>query len=212
MKKTLMAVAALAVAIAVVPLAVAKRGPPAKGDRGPSANAAEQAHISAAKGTSVQADAGPSANAAEQAQAPAGSAASANAADGPSPRAGDRAQTTEIQILGLNDFHGNLEPPTGSGGRIGGTEPGGNAGGVEFLATHVRNLRATNPNTLFVSAGDLIGATPLLSALFHDEPTIEAFNHMSLDYNGVGNHEFDEGVDELLRMQYGGCHPVDGCF
>jgi 5'-nucleotidase len=64
---------------------------------------------------------------------------------------------------------------------------------------------------VFVSAGDLIGATPLLSALFHDEPTIEAFNAMGLDYNGVGNHEFDEGVDELLRMQDGGCHPVDGC-
>ncbi len=77
------------------------------------------------------------------------------------------------------------------------------AGGVEYLATHVENLRATNPNTLFVSAGDLIGATPLLSALFHDEPSIEAFNLMGLDYNGVGNHEFDEGVDELLRMQYG---------
>ena len=89
--------------------------------------------------------------------------------------------------------------------------------GSEYLATHVRNLRATNENSLFVSAGDLIGATPLLSALFHDEPTIEAFNEMRLDYNGVGNHEFDEGIDELLRMQYGkqgsgdGCHPVDGC-
>jgi 5'-nucleotidase len=113
----------------------------------------------------------------------------------------------QVQILGLNDFHGNIEPPTGSSGRIGATE----AGGVEFLATHVRALRATNRNTLFVSAGDLIGATPLLSALFHDEPTIEAFNLMGLDYNGVGNHEFDEGVDELLRMQFGGCHPVDGC-
>ena len=76
---------------------------------------------------------------------------------------------------------------------------------------HVRELEATNPNTLFVSAGDLIGATPLVSALFHDEPTIEAFNLMGLDFNGVGNHEFDEGVDELLRMQNGGCHPVDGC-
>jgi 5'-nucleotidase len=129
----------------------------------------------------------------------------------PSDRAGERAKTTEIQILGLNDFHGNLEPPTGSSGRIGGSEPGGNAGGVEFLATHVRTLRSTNPNTLFVSAGDLIGASPLISALFHDEPTIEAFNLMGLDYNGVGNHEFDEGVDELLRMQGGGCHPVDGC-
>ena len=121
-----------------------------------------------------------------------------------------KAQTTEIQILGLNDFHGALEPPTGSAGRLG---PSGTPefGGAEYLATHVRALRATNPNTLFVSAGDLIGATPLTSALFHDEPTIEAFNLMDLDFNGVGNHEFDEGVDELLRMQTGGCHPVDGC-
>jgi 5'-nucleotidase len=128
-------------------------------------------------------------------------------ADGP---AETNARTTTIQILGLNDFHGALQPPTGSAGRLG---PSGTPefGGVEFLATHVERLRATNPNTLFVSAGDLIGATPLISALFHDEPTIEAFNLMGLDYNGVGNHEFDEGVDELLRMQYGGCHPVDGC-
>src|SRR5687768_12871841 len=139
----------------------------------------------------------------------------AGAAGDPSPVAVEKAQTTEIQILGLNDFHGGLEPvpSSSSGGRIGATP----AGGVEYLATHVRELRATNPNTLFVSAGDLIGATPLLSALFHDEPTIEAFNMMDLDYNGVGNHEFDEGVDELLRMQYGsqlggnGCHPIDGC-
>jgi len=129
-----------------------------------------------------------------------------------------KATTTKVQILGLNDFHGNLEPPTGSGGRIGSLTSGAcvaptcfAAGGVEYLATHVRQLRATNPNTLFVSAGDLIGATPLISALFHDEPTIEAFNLMDLDFNGVGNHEFDEGVDELLRMQEGGCHPVDGC-
>jgi 5'-nucleotidase len=143
-----------------------------------------------------------------------------------------------VQILGLNDFHGQLEkvdPLASSGGRIGSltsgtclltttTSPCVPAGGVEYLATHVENLRAENRNTFFVSAGDLIGATPLLSALFHDEPTIEAFNLMDLDYNGVGNHEFDEGVDELLRMQYGnrpgrgyrperrdGCHPEDGC-
>ncbi len=142
----------------------------------------------------------------------------AGAAGDPSDRAAENAKTTEIQILGLNDFHGNLEPPTGSGGRIGALTGGTCvaptcflAGGVEYLATHVRELRATNPNTLFVSAGDLIGATPLISALFHDEPTIEAFNLMDLDYNGVGNHEFDEGIDELLRMQDGGCHPVDGC-
>jgi 5'-nucleotidase len=138
----------------------------------------------------------------------AASAPVAAARPGPGSVAEQRAQTTKVQLLALNDFHGNLEPPSGSGGRIGAT----NAGGVEYLATHVRALRATNPNTLFLSAGDLIGATPLISALFHDEPTIEAFNLMGLDFNGVGNHEFDEGVDELLRMQNGGCHPVDGCL
>ena len=134
-------------------------------------------------------------------------AAAKPSADGPAER---NAQTTKVQILSLNDFHGAIQPPTGSAGRLG---PSGTPefGGAEYLATHVRDLRATNPNTLFVSAGDLIGATPLISALFHDEPTIEAFNLMGLDYNGVGNHEFDEGVDELLRMQYGGCHPTDGC-
>ncbi len=126
------------------------------------------------------------------------------------------AKTTEVQILALNDFHGQLRPPdeTGSGGRIGPAISAGGvaAGGAEYLASYVRDLRATNPNTLFVSAGDLIGATPLISAIFHDEPTIEAMNLMGLDYNGVGNHEFDEGVAELQRMQNGGCHPVEGCF
>ena len=138
-------------------------------------------------------------------------APAAIAKPGDGSRAEQRAQTTSVQILALNDFHGNLEPPSGSGGRIGATNAGGAclapicvlAGGAEYLASHVRALRAANPNTLFVSAGDMIGATPLISALFHDEPTIEAFNLMGLDFNGVGNHEFDEGVDELLRMQNG---------
>jgi 5'-nucleotidase len=117
-------------------------------------------------------------------------------------------QEIAVKILALNDFHGNLEPPAGSSGRIGTID----AGGVEFLATHIDQLRANNPNTVVVSAGDLIGASPLISALFHDEPTIEAFNLIGLDFNAVGNHEFDDGIDELLRMQRGGCHPVDGCF
>ena len=119
-----------------------------------------------------------------------------------------RATTVNVQILAVNDFHGNLEPPAGSSGRIGTI----NAGGAEYLATHINNLRALNPNTVVVSAGDMIGASPLLSALFHDEPTIEAFNSIGLDFNAVGNHEFDEGFVELLRMQKGGCHPVDGCL
>lgn len=125
--------------------------------------------------------------------------------------------TINVQILALNDFHGNLLPPTGSSGRVQTSPPGVlpvttvDAGGVEYLATHIKNLRALNPNTVVVSAGDLVGASPLLSALFHDEPTIEAFNLIGLDFNAVGNHEFDEGWHELVRLQEGGCHPVDGC-
>ena len=98
--------------------------------------------------------------------------------------------TVDVQILAVNDFHGNLAPPTGSSGRVGTVD----AGGVEYLATHIANLRPLNPNTVVVSAGDMIGASPLLSALFHDEPTIEAFNLIGLDFNAVGNHEFDEGI------------------
>ena len=156
------------------------------------------------------------------------SAAAVVAKPGDGSVAEQEAQTTTVQILALNDFHGQLErldPLATSGGRIGSLTghrsrigvnnqcrpPCVPAGGVEYLATHVRTLREANPNSVFVSAGDMIGATPLLSALFHDEPTVEAFNLMDLDYNSVGNHEFDEGVDELLRMPNGGCHPVDGC-
>jgi 5'-nucleotidase len=119
---------------------------------------------------------------------------------------------TNVQLLAINDFHGNLQPPSGSSGVIptgvGTTVP---AGGAEYLATWMDRLRANNHNTVEVGAGDLIGASPLISGLFHDEPTIEAMNAMGLQVSSVGNHEFDEGRDELLRMQNGGCHPVDGC-
>nr|MBA4170896.1 bifunctional metallophosphatase/5'-nucleotidase [Chloroflexota bacterium] len=90
-----------------------------------------------------------------------------------------------------------------------GTTP---AGGAEFLATHLAQLRAGKKNTLTVAAGDLIGGTPFFSGLFHDEPSVESLNALGLDVSSVGNHEFDEGVTELLRMQHGGCHPVDGCY
>jgi len=123
--------------------------------------------------------------------------------------------TVNVQILALNDFHGNLLPPSSSSGCVpavsGCPAPNVPAGGVEYLATHISNLRALNPNTVVVSAGDMVGASPLISALFHDEPTIEAFNLIGLDFNAVGNHEFDEGWLELKRLQEGGCHPVDGC-
>jgi 5'-nucleotidase len=129
-----------------------------------------------------------------------------------------RAQTAApiaLRILAINDFHGYLRPSPG-GLRIADpadpakkiNEP---AGGAEHMATLVRQLREGHRNHVFVAAGDLIGASPFLSAMFHDEPTIESLSMMGLDIASVGNHEFDEGKEELLRMQNGGCHPTDGC-
>ncbi len=84
------------------------------------------------------------------------------------------------------------------------------AGGVARFATVIRRLAAENPNHVITSSGDMIGASPLTSALFLDEPTIEAMNAIGVDFNAVGNHEFDRGVDELQRKQSGGCARVHG--
>jgi len=120
-----------------------------------------------------------------------------------------------LRILAINDFHGNLMPPPG-GIRI--VDPNDStrkvmvpAGGAEYMATLVQQLRDGHANTIFVAAGDLIGASPLLSGLFHDEPTIESLSMMGLAITAVGNHEFDEGKTELLRMQNGGCHGEETC-
>jgi 5'-nucleotidase len=115
-------------------------------------------------------------------------------------------QLVDVQLLAFNDYHGHLERNTP--GTVG-TIP---AGGAEFLSAKLSELREGQKNTLTVAAGDLIGGTPFLSGLFHDEPSVESLNAMGLDVSSVGNHEFDEGVTELLRMQNGGCHPVDGCY
>jgi 5'-nucleotidase len=124
----------------------------------------------------------------------------------------DVGKTIDVRILAFNDFHGNLLSPGSFGVQAGG--PGTPivnkaSGGVDFLAGYVAAAKAGRPNTVVVSAGDLIGASPLVSALFHDEPTIETMNRLGLEFNAVGNHEFDEGSAELLRMQNGGCHPTD---
>ncbi|WP_055712964.1 bifunctional metallophosphatase/5'-nucleotidase [Streptomyces torulosus] len=123
----------------------------------------------------------------------------------------------DVQLLSFNDLHGNLEPPAGSSGRVtelheDGTTTTINAGGVEYLATHLRDARGDNPYSITAAAGDMVGASPLLSGLFHDEPTIEALNNLDLDVTSVGNHEFDEGAKELARLQKGGCHPTAGCY
>jgi 5'-nucleotidase len=115
--------------------------------------------------------------------------------------------TVDVQLLAINDFHGALEPPSGDIGRIRDID----AGGIEYLATHLARLRATNPNTVTVSAGDNIGGTPLLSSVVHDEATVEALTLAGLELSALGNHELDEGWWELYRIQRGGCHPEDGC-
>ena len=138
-----------------------------------------------------------------------GSAAGVAAKDKPGTPPG----SVNIQLLAINDFHGQLPAP---GGTI--KVPTGPStttsvplGGIVYLAQQVNALRAENPHTLLLSAGDLIGASPLVSALFHDEPTIEAMNQLGMNYAVVGNHEFDEGLAELYRIQNGGCNAVDGC-
>ncbi|MFE0510615.1 bifunctional metallophosphatase/5'-nucleotidase [Streptomyces sp. NPDC058964] len=123
----------------------------------------------------------------------------------------------DVQLLSFNDLHGNLEPPSGSSGRVtelqaDGTTKNVDAGGVEYLATHLRQARQGHPYSVTAAGGDLVGASPLISGLFHDEPTIEALNKLDLDVTSVGNHEFDEGAKELARLQNGGCHPTDGCY
>jgi 5'-nucleotidase len=145
---------------------------------------------------------------------------------------GAAAKPQRLQLLAINDLHGHLAPNTPGTIQVGccnptfipntqtqngWTQKTVPAGGISFLATHIKSLRQGHPNSVTVGAGDLIGASPLVSALFHDEPTIEALNSIGMGVSGVGNHEFDEGLDELERMRYGsqrggnGCHPDDGC-
>lgn len=118
------------------------------------------------------------------------------------------AKPVHVKVLGFNDLHGHLEGPSGSV-MVDGTKI--KAGGADHFVARVVEIRNSHRNTVVVSAGDLVGASPMISSLFHDEPIIEAMNIMKLDMNAIGNHEFDEGVDELRRLANGGCHPKDGC-
>ncbi|MEU0501092.1 5'-nucleotidase C-terminal domain-containing protein [Nocardia sp. NPDC005998] len=116
------------------------------------------------------------------------------------------AQSNEVHLFGLNDLHGNLQPPAGSTGKIAGYD----AGGAAYLATHLARLKQAYPASAVVAAGDNIGASPLVSGLFHDEPTITFLNSIGLAASAVGNHEFDSGVIELARLREGGC-ALAGC-
>ena len=116
-----------------------------------------------------------------------------------------------VKVIGFNDYHGNLQTP-GSFGQnttiASSARPA--VGGAEFIAAYVARMKAQNPNNVVVGAGDFIGATPLISALFFDEPAIETLNKIGVEFNAVGNHEFDKGSAELRRLQNGGCKLTDG--
>lgn len=120
-------------------------------------------------------------------------------------------EPVHISLIAINDFHGNIQPPVGTVLMPDAANPNGTrvaAGGAAYLSSLVREIKGRNPGrTLVVGAGDLVGATPLASGLFHDESTIEVLNQIGLDVSSVGNHEFDKGRTELLRLQNGGCYP-----
>ncbi len=115
-----------------------------------------------------------------------------------------------VKIVGLNDFHGNLEPLTRPVRmvEVDGSEHEVYSGGAAWLASAVAAVKGDAANTLVIAAGDLIGGSPLVSSIFLDEPTIGAMNRIGLDFNAVGNHEFDRGWRELRRIQQGGCEKL----
>jgi 5'-nucleotidase len=136
--------------------------------------------------------------------------AAAACASTPAPRG-----AVELRLVAFNDFHGHLEPPAFGWTVPDETAPGRQArigaGGAAHLATAIRELRGARPHSAVVGAGDLVSASPIVSALFLDEPSITALGDAGLEFSSVGNHEFDRGRDELERLVKGGCHPTEGC-
>jgi 5'-nucleotidase len=131
----------------------------------------------------------------------------------PAPRA--PSAPLDINLVALNDFHGNLEPSKYTYTPPGSTQPRTiQAGGIDVLKGALDAFRKDDPDLLFVAAGDLVGASPAVSSMFADEPSIEAMNRMGLVASSLGNHEFDQGPRELLRQQHGGCdspRPARAC-
>jgi 5'-nucleotidase len=126
-------------------------------------------------------------------------------------------RTTELTLLSINDFHGNIQPakPTPLMPRLPDPATGEvkaqPAGGVAYLATALAQLKARHPDALVVAGGDLIGASPLISNLLRDEPTLAALSELGISASALGNHELDAGLPELLRQARGECGP-NGCL
>ncbi|MFY0804829.1 bifunctional metallophosphatase/5'-nucleotidase [Peribacillus frigoritolerans] len=110
----------------------------------------------------------------------------------------------QLQLLGVNDFHGQLNKYQLISGTM--------AGGAEYLAAYLKKYKQENPNTLLVHAGDMVGGSPPISSQFQDEPTIEFLNLLHFDVGTPGNHELDEGVNEMKRLIHGGFNKKTGYF
>ncbi|MDM0026510.1 bifunctional metallophosphatase/5'-nucleotidase [Variovorax saccharolyticus] len=126
-------------------------------------------------------------------------------------RHGPAREPIKVKIIGFNDYHGNLQSPGTFG--VNTLVPAAQrpaVGGAEYLAAYVARLKSQNLMNVVVGAGDFIGASPLVSALFFDEPAVETLNRIGVEFNAVGNHEFDKGSAELRRLQNGGCKLMDG--
>src|SRR5215470_8531832 len=123
----------------------------------------------------------------------------------------DKGPPVTVKVIAINDYHGNLQSPGTFGQNLNvPTAQRPAVGGAEYLAAYVAKAKAANPLNVVVAAGDNIGASPLISALFLDEPAVETLNKVGLEFSSVGNHEFDKGADELLRLQKGGCKVTNG--
>ena len=119
------------------------------------------------------------------------------------------AATVTVKIVAFNDFHGTLQSP-GRFGTSASSPERPAVGGADALAAHVARLKAQNPDNVVVGGGDFVGASPLASALFFDEPAVEVLNRIGVEFTSVGNHEFDHGAGELKRLQHGGCKLMGG--
>ncbi|UXH44004.1 5'-nucleotidase C-terminal domain-containing protein [Rossellomorea vietnamensis] len=116
----------------------------------------------------------------------------------------DPGEYISVQLLGVNDFHGQLETVR--------TRNGKQVGGAEYLAAYLKKHRQENENTLLVHSGDMVGASSPVSSLMQDEPAVEWMNEVGFDIGTLGNHEFDEGTEEMFRLLDGGKHEKTGTF
>ncbi|MGG3466072.1 bifunctional metallophosphatase/5'-nucleotidase [Neobacillus pocheonensis] len=116
----------------------------------------------------------------------------------------DKNRFIQVQLLGINDLHGQLDITRKFNGRY--------IGRVEYLAAYLKQRKAENKNTLLVHAGDMVGGSAPVSSLLEEEPTIEVLNKIGFNLGTLGNHEFDRGVKEMMRLIHGGNNPKTGTF